>query len=111
MPQSFPTASFSSPLENNLRNIFNHAKEQLVDPRETRTVIFVSDFKLEFDVPVGQVVGEMCEMMHYFESCGHMLTFAFLPFPPALSRNPTVKPTYQPSPDHTSYIVSLNNQI
>ena len=74
-------------------------------------VIFVSDFKLEFNVPSGQVVGQMNEMMLYFESRGHVLSFAFLPFPLAFSRDPPVNPTYQPSPDHTSYIVSLNVQI
>ena len=69
---------FQSP-ENTLRNIFNHAKQQLVNPRETRMVIFISDFKLEFDVQVDQVIGEMCKIIHYFETLGHVLTFSSLP--------------------------------
>ena len=57
--------------------------EQLCDSRETRMVIFVSDFKLEFFVPVEQVIGQMCEIMIFFETRGHLLTFAFLAFAPA----------------------------
>ena len=74
-------------------------------------VIVVSDFKLEYNVPVGQVIGLMNEMMFYFESRGHVLSFAFLPFPPAFSCDPTVNPTYEPFPDRTNYIVGLNIKI
>ena len=71
----------------------------------------VSDFKLEYNVPVGQVIGLMNEMMVYFESRRHVLSFAFLPFPPAISRDPTVKPHYFPFLNHSHYIESLNIQI
>ena len=43
---------FQSP-ENTLPNIFAHLKLNLCDSRETRLVIFVSDFKLDFDARVG----------------------------------------------------------
>ena len=75
-----------------LSNILSHFKSNLCDSRETRLVIFISDFQLAFEVPVERVVEEMHEIMEFVESHGHVLTFAFLPFVPAYSRDPNVKP-------------------
>ena len=50
-------------------------------------------------------------MMEFIESCGHVLTFTFLPYVPAYSCDPNVRPTYTPFPDHTDYIVKINDKI
>ncbi len=49
--------------------------------------------------------------MHFVETRGHVLTFAHLPYVPAHSRDPQVKPTYYPTPDFSAYLTILNNQI
>ena len=47
----------------------------------------------------------MNEIMEYIEAHGHVLTFAFLPYVPAYSCDPNVKPTY------TDYIVNIIDQF
>ena len=71
----------------------------------------MSDFQLEFEAPVESVSEHMYEIMQFIEAWGHELTFTFLPYVPAYSRDLNVKPTYFPGPDLSDYIVSLNNQI
>ena len=49
-------------------------------------------------------------MMQYLESRRNNTTFAFLPYVPAYSRYPT-KSSFSPQPDHTNYLVTINNQL
>ena len=50
-------------------------------------------------------------MISYTESLGHILTFAFLPYIPAFSRDPSINVSYTPNPDFTPYFTRLNKQI
>lgn len=97
--------------ELNLPNIFSHMKSNMCDSRKKWLVIFVSDFQLHFEVPVEIVLKQMNAIMEYVEARGHVLIFAFLPNVPAYSRNPKVRPTYTPFPDHTDYVVKIKDQI
>ena len=105
--ESKPNCHLFQPTEFNLKNTFKHVKNNLCDSRETRLVIFVSDFKFEFEVPVETVLEQMYEMMEFIESRGHVQTFTFLPYVP----NPNVKPTYFPDPDFSDYVGNITNQI
>ena len=78
------------------------------DSQEPRLIIFVSDFQLEFSVPVETVVRQLQEIVQYVESRGHLITFAFLPYVPEYSLDPCAKPSFFPNPDHTNYLVTIN---
>ena len=42
---------------------------------------------------------------------GHLITFAFIPYVLAYSKDPRTKNTFIPEPDNTDYLVKLYNQI
>ena len=78
---------------------------------ETRLVIFMSDFQLDFSVPVDTALRQLDDMMLYVESRGNALTIAFLPYVPAYSHDPNVRPTFLPFPDHTDYLVKIKDKL
>ena len=95
--------------DNTLTSIFNQIKDRLGDSQLVRSVIFISDFKLNFNLPVEKVLEQISRMVHYIESRGHVVTFSFLPFVPAYRKDPDVNTEYFPTPDRSPYIISLNN--
>ena len=98
---------YQSP-NNTLTNMDRHVRENLGDSQLVRSVIFILDFQMDFQVPVSDVLEQMTEVVKYIKSQGHVITFSFLPFAPANSKDPNVKTAYFPSPNWSTYIVSLN---
>ena len=47
----------------------------------------------------------------FVEAHGHLVTFAFLPYVPDLSKDPKCKLKTRPDPDHTDYLIKINNRI
>ena len=78
---------------------------------QCRLIIFVSDFALDFSTSIEQVLSELQEIIQYVESRGHLITFAFLPYVPAYSRDPRTKPSFTPQPDQTQYISAINDKL
>ena len=78
---------------------------------QCRLIIFISDFALDILVPIEQVLCLLQQILQFVESRGHLITFAFLLYVPAYSRDPRTKPSFTPVPDHTNYLIKLNDQI
>ena len=61
---------------------------------------------------VEQVLSKIQEIIQYVESRGHLITFSFLPYVPAYSKDPkAIKDSFTPEPDQTPYIFSVNDKI
>ena len=79
---------------------------------QCRLIIFVSDFVLDFSTSIEQVLSKLQEIIQYVESRGHLITFSFLPYVPAYSKDPRVtKDSFIPQPDQTQYINAINDKI
>ena len=77
----------------------------------SRLIIFIADFASDFFIPLDHILSLLQEILNYVESKGHIITFAFLPYVPAYSCDPRMKPVFDPQPDYTQYLVKLNDKI
>ena len=76
---------------------------------ECRLVKFIVDFLLDFSVLVEVTKAKFEQIIQFVESHGHLVTFAFLPYVPAYSKDPKTKLHIEPAQNHTNFLVSLNN--
>ena len=96
---------------NSLDSIFGQIHARMCDSRVCRLVIFIVDFQLDFSNSVQATLDKIDQIYQFVESQGHLITFAFLPYVPAISKDPKCKFPTLPNPDHTDYLVTLNNRI
>ena len=101
---------FQNP-NNSLDSILGQIQNRMCDSRECRLVIFVVDFLLDFTSSVEATIDKIDQIYQFVESHGHMIMFAFLPYVPAISKDPKTKIPTLPSPNHTDYLVTLNNRL
>ena len=58
------------------------------------------------------MIREICEIINFVESKGHLITFGYLNYVPGYSRDPkAVKDDFVPQPDYTSYITKINDKL
>jgi hypothetical protein len=98
---------FHSP-DNSIEKIRTQIEPLLVDSNIVRSVIFISDFKLNFSLNIDDQIQQIKSLVRHVETRGHTITFSFLPYQPANSKDPYVRTEYFPTPDRTEYIVKLN---
>ena len=60
---------------------------------------------------VEQVLEQIDALVSLVESKGSVITFAFLAYVPAYSKDPMVNTEYFPFPDRSVYITTLNNKF
>ena len=96
---------------NTLDNIFGQIKSRMCNSRECRLVIFIVEFLLNFTISVEATIDKIDQIYQFVEAHGHMITFAYLPYIPAISKDPKTKLSILPSPNHTDYFVTLNNHL
>ena len=98
--------------QNSLSVIRQQIVDKLCPPSQCRLLIFVVDFLLDFNVGVEQVIREITELIELVEDSGHIISFAYLNYVPAYSKDPkTVKDHFSPQPDFTNYITIINNKL
>ena len=97
---------FQNP-NNSLDVIFEIIKSVNCDSRYCRLVIFISDFLLNFSVSVEATKAKIERIIQFVESHGHIITFAYLPYVPAISKDTKTKAQIVPQVDHTQFLVSL----
>ena len=78
--------------------------------QECRLIIFISDFKLDFSVPVELVLRLLQEILYCVESHGHLITFADVPYAPAYNRGPHTKPPFSLQQDKTNCLFTIYDQ-
>ncbi len=104
------------PLYQSRLNALSAIRQQIVNkmcpPSQCRLLIFVVDFLLDFGVGVEQVIREITELIEFVEDSGHVISFAYLNYVPAYSKDPkTVKDDFSPQPDYTNFITIINNKL
>ena len=99
---------FQNP-NNSLYVIFEKIKSVNCDSRYCNLVIFIAEFLLDFSVSVEATKAMIERIIQFVESHGHIITFAYLPYVPAISKDPKTKARNVPQVDYTQFLVSLNN--
>ena len=101
---------FQSPI-NTLPVIFSQIKSKMCPIGKRRLIIFICDFALDFSIPIELFLSLHQEILQYVESRGHIITFSFLPYVPANSRDPRTKPSISPQQDQIKYLITINDKI
>ena len=101
---------FQNP-NNTLDRILTQIEERGCDSRVCRLVIFIADFQICASDPAQATLDKIERIYRFVESHGHIVTFAFLPYVPAISKDPKCKANTVPTTDHTNYLVIVNNRI
>ena len=97
---------------NSLSSIFDQIVSKMCSPSKCQLLIFVSDFLLDFSVEAEQVLSEICEIINFVESKGHLITFAYLLYVPGYSKDPkAVKDLFVPQPDRTLFVSKVNDKL
>ena len=95
---------------NSLDSVFGQIQNRMCDSRVCRLVIFIVDFQLDFSNSVQETLKKIYQIYQFVESQGNLIMFVFLPYVPAISKDPKCKLPTLPYPNHTDYLVMLNEQ-
>ena len=106
-----PNVSLFQDPNNTLDNILAQITERRTDSRNCRQIIFISDFQLCHSDSLEATLDKIDRIYDYVESHGHVVTFAFLPYVPAYSKDPKCKTPTSPNPDLTDFLIAVNNKI
>ena len=92
-------------------SILTQIQDRRSDSRVCRLVIFITDFQICSSDSAQATLDKIEQIYRFVDSHGHIVTFTFLPYVPALSKDPKCKVNTVPTPDHTNYLVMINNRI
>ena len=106
-----PNVSLFQDPNNTLDSIYTQITERRTDSRNCRQIIFISDFQLCPSDSLQGTLDKIDRIYNFVESHGHVLTFAFLPYVPAYSKDPKCKTLTSPNPDLTEFLIAVNNKI